>query len=539
MAAEYGYNAAFIPPEPRSQRDARQRADSHRWLQAEKKELDTLMKMDTFELVDRPKDTVYDPLPLQFVYKLKVKDGDFDNCIYKARLVVRGNLQYEHEYGETYAPTAKLWTVRTLAALAAQEGLKLKKFDLTGAFLVAKNDKQLFVEIPGYGIPDGKALRLNKALYGGRSSGALYAKEISTWLKSQGFKPTSVDETLFRKERGGKLILLSLYVDDGMCATNDEAFYKEFITALEAQYQLSDHGDLDWHLGMKFTRNKKSGSITIDQKAYIESVLKRFDMADCNSKPTPMTPGLHLSKADCPEVPDKEQTRMYQQLIGSLMYISCGTRPDIAYAVSTCAQFMSNPGSRHMEAAKHILRYLKGTSNVGLTYSKQPAELANVLFGYVDADHASDSDDHKSVGGYVLMLNGAAICWSSRKIKIVAISSFESEWYSASICGCEVTVVRRLLEEIGFLQKAATKIMEDNAACIYSSMDSKPMNPRSKHIDTRIFKLKEFVRDGIMTLHKIATEEQVADNLTKPLHLVGVRLARDIMSGSSLACDRS
>jgi hypothetical protein len=94
MAAEYGYNAAFIPPEPRSQRDARQRADSDRWLQAEKKELDTLMKMDTFELVDRPKDTVYDPLPLQFVYKLKVKDGDFDNCIYKARLVVRGNLQF-------------------------------------------------------------------------------------------------------------------------------------------------------------------------------------------------------------------------------------------------------------------------------------------------------------------------------------------------------------------------------------------------------------------------------------------------------------
>ena len=99
MASEYGYNAAFIPPEPRSQRDARQRADRDRWLKAEKKELDTLWKMDTFELVDRPKD--YDTLPLQFVYKLKVKDGDFDNCIYKARLVVRGNLQYEHEYGDT------------------------------------------------------------------------------------------------------------------------------------------------------------------------------------------------------------------------------------------------------------------------------------------------------------------------------------------------------------------------------------------------------------------------------------------------------
>jgi hypothetical protein len=293
------------------------------------------MKMDTFELVDRPKDAVYDPLPLQFVYKLKVKDGDFDNCIYKARLVVRGNLQYKHEYGDTYAPTAKLQTVRTLAALAAQGGLMLKKFDLTGAFLIAKNDKTLFVEIPGYGIPDGKALRLNKALYGGRSSGALYAKEISTWLKSQGFKSTSVDETLFRKERDSKIILLSLYVDDGMCATNDEAFYKELITVLEAQYQLSDHGNLNWHLGMKVTCDKKGGSITIDQKAYIESVIKRFNMSDCKPKPTPMTPGLHLSKEDCLEIPDKEKTRVYQQLIGSLMYISCRTRPDIVYAVST------------------------------------------------------------------------------------------------------------------------------------------------------------------------------------------------------------
>jgi hypothetical protein len=251
---------------------------------------------------------------------------------------------------------------------------------------------------------------------------------------------------------------------------------------------------------MKFTRDKKKGTITMDQKAYIESVARRFNLADCKPKPTPMVPGLHLSKANCPQVADKEQTCIYQQLIGSLMYVACCTRPDIAYAVSTCVQFMSNPGPRHMEDAKHIVRYLKGTSHVGLTYSKQPPELANKLFGYVDTDHASDADDRKSVGGYVLMLNGAPISWSSRKIKVVVLSSFESEWYSASICCCEVTVVQRLLEEIGFVQASPTRIMEDNAACIYSSMDAKPMNPRSKHIDTRVFKLKEFVKDRIMIL---------------------------------------
>ena len=147
--------------------------------------------MGTFLIVNRPAN--YDPLPLHFVYKLKVKDGDFDNVTYKARLVMRGNLQYEDEYGETYAPTARLWSLRAMTALAAQEGLTLKKFDLTGAFLVADMDRELYVEIPGYAIPEGKALLLKKALYGGRSSGALYSKEITTWLKAYGFEPTSID----------------------------------------------------------------------------------------------------------------------------------------------------------------------------------------------------------------------------------------------------------------------------------------------------------------------------------------------------------
>ena len=540
MAANFGYKAGFIPPEPRSQRDARTRPDSDQWQNAEERELSTLWEMGTFMLVNRPAN--YDPLPLHFVYKLKVKDGDFDHVTYKARLVMRGNLQYEDEYGETYAPTARLWSLRTLTAIAAQEGFTLKKFDLTGAFLVADMDRELYVEIPGYAVPQGKALLLKKALYGGRSSGALYSKEITTWLRNWGFKPSSVDETLFRYERDGakgkEIILLSLYVDDGACATNSEALYKEFISDLQSKYKLSDQGNLEWHLSMKFTRDVKSGTIKIDQKAYIETVLKRFDMGDANERDTPFVPKTRLSKQDCPQVPNKQDVKAYQQLVGSLMYVACATRPDIAYAVNTCAQFMSNPGRSHMEAAKHVLRYLKATKDVGITYSKQADEkTANKLFGYVDADHASDLDDRKSVGGYVLMLNGGAVSWSSRKIKVVAISSFESEWYSASICGCEVKAMRRMLEEIGFRQGEPTPVFEDNAACIYSSEADRPMNPCSKHIDIRVFKLKEFVQEGTLKLVKISSERQVADNLTKPLHKVGIEMARAVMSGEEAARD--
>lgn len=135
------------------------------------------------------------------------------------------------------------------------------------------------------------------------------------------------------------------------------------------------------------------------------------------------------------------------------------------------------------------------------------------------------------------MLNGGAVSWSSRKIKVVAISSFESEWYSASICGCEVKAMRRLLEEVGFAQPEPTPLFEDNAACIFSSDADKPMNPCSKHIDIRVFKLKEFVKEGTLKLIKVSSERQVADNLTKPLHRVGVDMARAIMSGEESARD--
>ena len=222
LAESYGYNAAFISPEPRSQRGCKRREDSDQWEEAEhceQKELSQLWKMGTFLLVNHPAN--YDPLPLHFVYKLKVKDGNFNNVNYKARLVMRGNLQYDHEYGETYAPTARLWSIRTLTAIAVQEGLTLQKFDLTSAFLVANIQRELYVEILGYAVPDGKALMLKKALYGGRDSCALYSREITSWLRSYGFQLTSVDEMLFCKERDGpkgkEVIILSLYVDDCAC----------------------------------------------------------------------------------------------------------------------------------------------------------------------------------------------------------------------------------------------------------------------------------------------------------------------------------
>ena len=130
------------------------------------------------------------------------------------------------------------------------------------------------------------------------------------------------------------------------------------------------------------------------------------------------------------------------------------------------------------------------------------------------------------------MLNGAAICWASHKIRAVAISSFESEWYSASICGCEITSVCRILEEIGFQQTELTTLYEDNMLCIFSSQNDKGLHNRSKHIDVRIYRLRQQVEDGELVLAKIHTAVQVADPFTKPLEQAKVEMSRDVTSGA-------
>jgi hypothetical protein len=329
-------------------------------------------------------------------------------------------------------------------------------------------------------------------------------------------------------------LLVSLYVDDGACCTNDKPLYQDFIKALGDKYKLSDSGDLDWHLSIKVTQRQDEGTISLDQTDYIESVIKRFNLEGAKDKHTPLPPKTYLTSEDCPKTVDKKEVKVYQQLLGSLMYVACGTRPDIAFAVNSCAQFMQNPGLSHFKAAKHILRYLKTTKGKKLTYSTQPDNMANILYAYVDADHTGDPSYRKSVSGYVLMLNRGAISWSSKKIKVVSISSFESEWYSTSIAACEVAVVRQLLEEMDRTQTKPTVVFEDNAACIYVATTTKPFSQRAKHIDTRIFKLREYVETGEIELQKVATQRTASQ---RPYRARQLRLPGQSCSGKILSKD--
>jgi hypothetical protein len=220
-------------------------------------------------------------LPVQFVYKLKVTNNDYKNGVPKAQLVAMGNLQYDDKYGDTYALEALLGTVQALAAIASQEGLTMKKFDLTvtGAFLIADMGKPIYIQIPGYNLPRDKAILLKKVLHCTKNTSALYSKEIKKWLTEYRFKATTVDKTLQlmrKKNCKTSTLLISLYVNDCACCTNDKELYQEFLTALQDKYELPDAGDLTWHLSINVTQDLQARTIAFDQTAYIKSVLKCF-----------------------------------------------------------------------------------------------------------------------------------------------------------------------------------------------------------------------------------------------------------------------
>ena len=186
---------------------------------------------------------------------------------------------------------------------------------------------------------------------------------------------------------------------------------------------MEDLGEIKYILGMRVKRDRQTVTLSIDQRGYLEGVLKRFGMDECNPVSTPVEPGKELTKTDENEA--GVDTQRYQEIVGSLIYAAITTRPDITHAVNILSQQMAKPNNEHWSAAKRVLRYLKGTLDVGIVYRKSDNF---ELVGYSDADWAGCVDSRKSTSGYVFMLGGNVISWTSKKQPGVALSTTEAEY---------------------------------------------------------------------------------------------------------------
>lgn len=215
---------------------------------------------------------------------------------------------------------------------------------------------------------------------------------------------------------------------------------------------------------------------------------------------------------------------LYQQLVGSLMYLT-STRPDLMFVVSLLSRYMSHPTALHLQAAKRVLRYIKGTLEFGVFY-RQGGN--HQLVGYSDSDYARDVDDRKSTSGFLFLLSSGAVSWSSRKQPIVTLSTTEAEFLAAASCACQAIWLRRIMEQLGHKQPSATIIYCDNSSTIKLSRNP-VMHGRSKHIDVRFHFLRDLTRDEVVKLEYCQTQEQLADLMTKPLKLDAFERMRTLM----------
>ncbi|KAL0430352.1 UNVERIFIED_CONTAM: Retrovirus-related Pol polyprotein from transposon RE1 [Sesamum radiatum] len=458
----------FVMMEPESFEAA---AKHEVWVQAMKEEIKMIEKNDTWELAERPKDK--EVIGVKWIYKTKLNaDGSIQK--HKARLVAKGYSQLPGiDYTETFAPVARLDTIRALVAIAANKKWKIYQMDVKSAFLNGYIDEEIYVEQPQGFIAKGyeeKVLRLKKALYGLKQAPRAWYSRIDNYFMDRGFRRSLSEPTLYVKRQGNDTLIVSLYVDDLIYTGNNEKMIHDFKEDMMKTFEMSDLGLMHFFLGIEINQEKEG--IFICQKKYTETLLKKFKMESCKTVTTPLVTGEKYKKEDGSE---KVDGSIYRSLIGSLLYLTA-TRPDIMFATSLLSRFMQSPSQVHYGAAKRILRYLQGTKD----------------FGIWD------------------------ILMASKKQATVAQSSAEAEYIAAAAASNQATWLRRILEDMGEKQEEPTTIYCDNKSAIAITKNPVQHN-RTKHIDIKYHALREATTRGEIELKYCSTEEQLADMFTKAL----------------------
>ncbi len=506
--------AANSVDDPQSLAEAQSRPDWPDWKAAMDREIAQLERLGTFELVTCPPGRK--PIGCKWVFRLK-RDILGEILKYKARLVAQGFAQiFGLDFTETFAPVVRLETLRILIALGVILGLDIQVADFVGAYLNGHLQEEIYMrQPPMYDNGRGQVWRLRRTLYGLKQSGREWNTELDEKFNKLGFKRLVSDQCVYLRTQPPKFWIVGVHVDDMMslsrCTADTDALYVE----LGQYFELTKLGPLRQMVGLEAERDTRAQTLTIRQSQFIDRILARFGMTDANPVDTPLDPNVRLCANDGPE--DPVLRSLYQAIVGSLMYAAIGTRVDIAHAVQQLSQYSSNPSPVHLTAAKRVLRYLKGTRSLGITYhAHADRELPLEPIGYSDADWGNDLDDRKSISGQVFLLAGAPITWSSRKQRTVAKSSMEAEYMAASAAASEVAWLRTLLTELGFPPTQPTPLYVDNNSAI-ASAHAKTSHARTKHIDIHYHFIRERITSNEVKVTHCASEDNFADILTKAL----------------------
>ncbi|KAK9077447.1 hypothetical protein SSX86_005784 [Deinandra increscens subsp. villosa] len=432
-----------------------------KWRQAMEEEYSALIKNGTWSLVPRVQGA--NVVDCKWLYKLK-RDATGAISRYKARLVAKGYRQQPGiDYQETFSPVVKATTIRLVLSIAVTHKWNLRQLDIQNAFLHGDLKETVYLQQP----------------------------------------PGFVDP-----QKPDHVCLLR----------NNPQAIDQVVQKLSLHFPVQDMGRLAYFLGIEVVH--QGSDIILSQQKYINEILQRAGLADAKPVSTPITPSANLSQEDSPSF---DNPIKYRQVVGALQYVTL-SRPDITYAVNKVCQFMHSPTENHWSTVKRILRYLRGTTDLGLRIQHNSASVLHAyadsantnVSAFSDADWAGDPDDRRSTGGYAIYLGSNLVSWSARKQKTVSRSSTEAEYKALADTVAEITWLRSLLRELRVKVSAAPVLWCDNLGATYLTVNP-IFHARTKHVEVDYHFVREQVARGNLRVHFISTDDQIADVFTKPL----------------------
>lgn len=499
---------------PESVDEALARRDSARWRKSMEEEYRSLISNDTWDLVDLPRGR--HPIKSKWVFNIK-RDQHGNVEKYKSRLVAKGCSQrFGVDYKETFSPVVRYSSLRLILACAVEFGLKVHQMDVATAYLNGTLNEDIYMVQPEAFVDvknPNKVCKLKKTLYGLKQAGREWNFKLDKVLRKIGFKPCNGDPCVYTMNFKEQRNIIAVYVDDILLAISNEHLLHKIKQQICAEFKVVDKGPVNYYLGMEIKSERDK--ISISHKQFICELLKEHGMAETRACSTPLDPGQRFKRcADCSNC-SLVDSKGYQSLIGSLMYLGISTRPDITHSVNKLAQFNTNPHIEHLAAAKHILRYLFSTVNTKLVFKKTGEKLV----AFADADWAGSCDERKSYTGFTFILAGASISWESRKQQTVALSSTEAEYMALSTASKEAVYLRNFLTELGFEKfiEGPTVLNGDNISS--QQLVKNPMHhAKTKHIDIRVHYVREIYNKNLITLQYVPTDDNISDIFTKNLN---------------------
>lgn len=503
--ADFAMSAICI--EPTTFNEAMSSSDSQQWMAAIHDELKSLEENQTWDIVKKPDDC--NVIGCKWVFKLKTPPNEQPK--YKARLVAKGYAQAAGiDYTDTFSPVVRYDSVRCVLAIAAIEDMEIVQFDVKTAFLNGDLNETIYMKIPeGIEHKSNMVCRLKRSLYGLKQASRAWNSKFVRFLNQCGLKQSKADPCVFYGRIDDNEVIVLLYVDDGLILSHRKETIDLIVKRLNDEFRIT-LGSGEYYVGMEIKRDRKNRTITITQASYIRKMIEKFGMAESKSVSTPSDVSTILQRSEEENTPNFP----YRQACGSLIYAATVARPDIAYAVGEISKFMERPNDSHVNAVKRIFRYLNHTKHVGITYGDSGNGMK--LIGYTDADYARDIDTRRSTTGYAFKIGNGIVTWRSQRQKTIALSTTEAEFMAICDGAKEAIWLRQLLKDIGYEQKEATTLMIDNLSAI-RLVQNPELHHRTKHIDIRLFFVRDVYQEDTINLKHVESENQLADAFTKPL----------------------